>query len=233
MNSRIPEANAAGFISCPATFTLPRYLVGTLNTISKSPYVNNVGNESQIPTPISGLPECMSLSEMEFLNASTYSEPFGDMSMAGHGMSASVKNHILDTKQALGINQVPSSSIMRMTYEPYNSNTMFSSSTLPPPPGQFKSNMGHSNAYRASGGGAAPRAAIAGASGALRPRASERGAGAGGRGGMGASVFDTSRMKGGGGKRLSLADRLQRRANTTGRIMSVPTSSKNIRKIRK
>lgn len=140
---------------------IPIVLDGVYETSTRSSYLNVSGTESYINPPMTGRGALAGMTDEEFRNAASHSEPVGNAFHHGHVLND--ENNELDDDQLSGLNQVPYAPFMRMLYAPHSSDgTLFTSQHRPPPgaPG-----AGGPPVLRAPGGGVTTAAAIEGQGG--------------------------------------------------------------------
>jgi len=139
-SSAVPNLHidANGNIRRGPPLSIPMVIGGSFGTTMGSngtPYVNPVGNESQIPAPISGY-NIMARGEDAMYNPEIEREPVGQGDHYGHVVND--YNAQIDSRAMSGITQIPSQNLFNLLYQPYTAESshgnMFSTQ-LPPPPG--------------------------------------------------------------------------------------------------
>lgn len=168
--SAIPKlsVDANGNIRRGPPLGLPSVIGGSFGLTMGSngtPYVNPVGNESQIPAPVSGY-NILARGGAAMYNPEVEREPVNQGDHFGHVMNS--YNNLVDSRAMSGITQVPSEPLMNLLYEPYTTatqhGTMFST-CLPPPPGASAGpgpglNAARSGRPRLDGGGVGPSSGV-------------------------------------------------------------------------
>lgn len=124
-----------GNVAKGAPLPIPRVIPGALVSPTLGgniPYVNPVGNESQIPSPLSGLP-LLRRGGADIYNPEIERDPVNQGSHFGHVMND--EEGELDSQQLNGINQIPAQAVFNFMYQPYTAEGSLFTTQLPPPPG--------------------------------------------------------------------------------------------------
>lgn len=146
---------------------IPGAFASTMNMGgSQAPYVNPVGNQSQIGPPVSGLPLVLRGGRSAIVNDEVEREPVGQGSSFGHVLND--EEGELDARQLNGINQIPAQATFNLMYQPYSAEGSLFTTQLPPPPGAPLSSAAAARATASS----VERPRIPGVGG-LGPRAHE------------------------------------------------------------
>lgn len=145
-----------GNIRKGAPTSLPPVISGAFQTTGNAPpYLNYVGNESQIQSPPSGgniitNPKLSRNGEYD-VNAVDQGQHFGHVLNDDNGE--------LDERELQGISQIPAQALFNLVYAPHSGDGSLFTTQLPPPPGAPVSRRAAAGPGlpRAPGGGVAPR----------------------------------------------------------------------------
>lgn len=122
-----------GNIRKGAPLRIPPVISGSLAPTlgAQIPYVNPVGNESQIPAPPSGF-NILRRGGMDAYNPEVDRQPVNQGSHFGHVMND--EEGELDNQQLNGITQIPAQAVFNFMYQPFTSEgSLFTTQSRPPP----------------------------------------------------------------------------------------------------
>lgn len=157
-----------GNIRKGAPLRIPRVISGSLAPTlgAQIPYVNPVGNESQIASPPSGF-NIMRRGGMDAYNPEVDRQPVNQGSHFGHVMNDDEGE--LDNQQLTGITQIPAQAVFNFMYQPFTSEGSLFTTQSRPPPG---APVGAAAAARVGPGGGGGKPRIPGVGG-VGPMASQ------------------------------------------------------------
>lgn len=128
------HVNELGNVLKGPPLPIPRVINGVLAPTMGAgvPYVNPVGNESQIPSPPSGLRTLMMARGGDLDNPEAQRNAVDQGSAFGHVLNDDEGE--LDASQLNGINQIPAQAVFNFMYQPFTGEgSLFTTQSAPPP----------------------------------------------------------------------------------------------------